>query len=78
LAAAFVTGAVALLASQCPTLDALQLKELLLRTADRKASLAPYVAGGRFLNVLAATEACAAATSGDRRGGDSDVTSGKQ
>lgn len=61
MAAAIVTGAVALLASQCPGLSGLQLKELILANADRRPALEPHVIGGRFLNVLAASDACAAA-----------------
>jgi len=59
MAAAIVTGAVALLASQCPTLTGVQLKELILRTADRRGALEPHVIEGRFLNVQAASERCA-------------------
>ncbi|HUR81187.1 MAG TPA: S8 family serine peptidase [Thermoanaerobaculia bacterium] len=60
MAAAVVTGAVALLASQCPALTGMQLKELILRTADRRQTLEPYVSDGRFLNLNAASAACAA------------------
>jgi subtilisin family serine protease len=60
MAAAVVTGAVALLASQCPALTGAELKELILRTADRRQVLAPYVSDGRFLNLNAASAACAA------------------
>jgi subtilisin family serine protease len=59
MAAAMVTGAVALLASQCPGLSGLELKELILSSADRRPELEPYVSGGRFLNVRAASDACA-------------------
>ncbi|MEO8378871.1 MAG: S8 family serine peptidase [Acidobacteriota bacterium] len=60
MAAAMVTGAVALLASQCPALSGLELKELILATADHRPALEPYVAGGRFLNVSAASDVCVA------------------
>ncbi len=59
MAAAVVTGAVALLASQCPELTAVQLKRLILNTADRREALAPHVVDGRFLNLLAAANKCA-------------------
>ena len=58
MAAAMVTGAVALLASQCPGLSGSELKDLILSSADRRLALEPYVAGGRFLNVRAASDAC--------------------
>lgn len=59
MAAAVVTGAVALLASQCPSLTGVQLKRLILNTADRRPELAPHVVDGRFLNLLAAARKCA-------------------
>lgn len=59
-AAAFVSGAVALLAAQCPGLSAMELKNLILNNADEVEALKPFVIGGRFLNVQRAAEACAA------------------
>jgi subtilisin family serine protease len=59
MAAAVVTGAVALLASQCPDLTAVQLKRLILNTSDHKPALAPFVVDGRFLNLVAAADKCA-------------------
>jgi subtilisin family serine protease len=61
MAAPFVTGAVALLASQCPNLDAVHLRNLILRNADVVKELKPFVAKGRFLNVARAAAACRAA-----------------
>ena len=60
MAAAIVTGAVALLTSQCPQLTGEELKELILATADRRPALEAHVIEGRFLDVLAASRACAA------------------
>jgi subtilisin family serine protease len=58
LATAFVTGAVALMASQCPQLGALALKSLILNSADQRMNLTPYFIAGRFLNLEAASVAC--------------------
>jgi subtilisin family serine protease len=63
LAAAFVTGAVALLASQCPALDALELKNLILDSADRRTNLASEFINGRFLDLKAAAVRCHALNS---------------
>lgn len=60
LATAFVTGGVALMASQCPQLDALALKNLILNSADRRMNLTPHFIAGRFLNLEAASVACRA------------------
>lgn len=62
MAAAFVSGAAALLASQCSDLTAVELRNLILECADRKPELDPLVAEGRFLNVMAAAEQCATRT----------------
>lgn len=68
MAAALVTGAVALVSSQCRELSALELKALILETAERRPSLASHVAEGRFLNVLAASEECALSQARARTG----------
>jgi subtilisin family serine protease len=60
LAAAFVTGAVALLASQCPELHALELKNLILDSADQRSNLASDFIDGRFLDLKAAAATCRA------------------
>ncbi len=57
-AAAYVTGAVALLASRCPKLTGKELKDLLLSTADQRDQLRPFVQEGRFLNVGRAMAEC--------------------
>lgn len=51
MAAPMVTGAIGLLASQRPYLTGTHLKNILLQSADAVGTLAPFVAGGRFLNV---------------------------
>ena len=61
MAAPFVTGAVALLASQCPNVDAVRIREFILRKADKVKALKPFVAKGRFLNIAKAAAACRAA-----------------
>jgi serine protease len=58
MAAALVSGGVALLASQCPGLTALELKKLILDAADRREAFLPFVAEGRFLNLRTASDAC--------------------
>jgi serine protease len=58
MAAALVSGGVALLASQCPELSALELKRLILDSADRREAFLPFVAEGRFLNLRTASDAC--------------------
>ena len=50
--------AVALLASQCPDLDGLTLRSMILDNASVVHELKPYVIGGRFLNIGKAAEAC--------------------
>ncbi len=60
LAAAFVTGAVALMASQCPQLNALALKNLILDSAPRRTNLAADFINGRILDLKAAAFACRA------------------
>jgi subtilisin family serine protease len=60
VAAAFVTGAVALMASQCPELNALALKNLILDSASRRRNLAADFIDGRFLDLKAAAVACRA------------------
>jgi subtilisin family serine protease len=62
LSTAFVSGAVALIASQCPALNAAGLKKLILDNADKKSALADDFIEGRFLNLHAAAKACAALT----------------
>jgi subtilisin family serine protease len=51
MAAPMVTGAIGLLASQRPYLTGSHLKNILYQSADTISALAPYVAGGRFLNL---------------------------
>lgn len=51
IAAAHVTGAVALLASRCPKLTGADLRTLLLENAEPRENLRDRIEGGRFLNV---------------------------
>lgn len=62
LSTAFVSGAGALIASQCPALNAVGLKMLILENADKKPALADDFIEGRFLNLHAASKACVALT----------------
>ena len=57
MAAPHVTGAVALVAAANPSLSWTQLRDIILGNADYNAALAPYVIGGRDLNVARAVEA---------------------
>jgi subtilisin family serine protease len=67
MAAPFVSGAVALIASQCASLTAIELKELILTSADQKSGLADHVVDGRFLNLYKAAKACADSKTPPRR-----------
>lgn len=58
IAAAYVSGAVALLASRCPKLSGKELKALVLEFADRRKGLDTFVQDGRFLNVGRAMTEC--------------------
>lgn len=57
-AAPFVTGAVALLSSQCPDLSGIELRKMILDNADRRDELKDFVNDARFLNIEKALAAC--------------------
>lgn len=59
-AAPFVSGGVALIASQCPDLSAIELRDMILRNADDVPQLDHRVNGGHFLNLERASDACEA------------------